>query len=155
MQSERNSFKGKVRLTSAGGVVLRSSPGQASEVVICGRSSENLWALPKGTPHSGEAEVETAKREVEEETGLNVRTGPFIAEIRYSFVRPADGARCDKRVRFYLMQAVGGDTANHDGEFDQVLWLSAEEALSRLTYQNEARIVKKALALAAAEGRAG
>jgi hypothetical protein len=42
------------------------------------------------------------------------------------------------------MQAVGGDTANHDGEYDVVEWFPIGEALRRLSYPNEARVVDKA-----------
>ena len=40
--------------------------------------------------------------------------------------------------------SVGGDTANHDGEYDVVEWFPIGEALRRLSYPNEARVVDKA-----------
>ena len=65
---------------SAGGVVLRPDPenGGKLSVALCHRRSESLWALPKGTPEEGESVSETAAREVTEETGLQVETGPAI-----------------------------------------------------------------------------
>jgi 8-oxo-dGTP pyrophosphatase MutT (NUDIX family) len=53
------------RAVSAGGVVCRENDGQL-EVLLCGRSSQGLWALPKGTPDQGENLEQTAVREVEE-----------------------------------------------------------------------------------------
>ena len=41
--------------------------------MICGRDSDGVWGLPKGTPNEGETIEETALREVSEETGLEVR----------------------------------------------------------------------------------
>ncbi len=117
-----------------------------SEVVLCYRANENLWALPKGTPEDGESKEETARREVTEESGLEVVSGPSVGENRYSFVR--DGIIYEKVVYFYLMSAVGGDTGLHDEEFDLVEWVPVEQAMEQLTFKNESRIVEKALPMA-------
>ena len=116
------------------------------EVVLCYRQSENLWALPKGTPEEGESIEETARREVTEESGLEVVSGPSVGETRYSFGR--DGIIYEKVVYFYLMSAVGGDTGRHDEEFDLVEWVPVKQAMEQLTFKNESRIVEKALPMA-------
>lgn len=136
------------RLVSAGGVVYRVRDGTV-EVVLCGRREPPRWSLPKGTPDPGETLEETALREVHEETGLEPRMVGPLQSIEYWFVRPDDRVRCHKTVHFYLMESVGGDTSLHDPEFDVVEWLPAEEALRRLTYANEARVLERALAVIA------
>jgi 8-oxo-dGTP pyrophosphatase MutT (NUDIX family) len=143
------------RVTSAGGVVLRSGP-DGPEVLVCGRNGDGLWALPKGTPEPGETIEETALREVREETGVEVEVTANIGDIRYWFSRPKEGVRFLKTVRHYLMRAVGGDPSLHDHEFDEVRWFPAAEALKLLTYRNESRILRQALEVAAAleEGKA-
>ena len=134
-------------LVSAGGVVHRA--GESSgEVVLCGRSQPPIWSLPKGTPELGETRVQTAIREVVEETGLKVKIECFIDSIEYWFVRPTDGVRCHKSVLFYLMSATGGDTSRHDHEFDDVRWFPVPEALMTLTYGDETKVVKKGLSMA-------
>ena len=79
-----------------------------------------MWSLPKGTPDGDETPEETALREVHEETGLQVRILDTIGDIHYRFVR--DGRRIDKTVHYYLMEATGGDLADHDHEFEEVRW---------------------------------
>ena len=139
--------KGRVEeLLSAGGVVYRIRD-QRVEVVICGRSSPVIWGLPKGTPDAGETREQTALREVNEETGLEVRTEGLIDSIDYWFARSADRVRLHKTVFFYLMSAHGGGLSLHDHEFDVVNWCPAEEACETLTYENEVRIVKKGLSM--------
>ena len=118
------------------------------EVALCGRSSQSLWALPKGTPESGEAREQTALREVSEETGLEVVIRDHIDDIDYWFVLPG-GVRCHKTVYYYLMTATGGDMSRHDSEFDDVRWFPASEALRAMTYQNEVKVVEKGLSMAA------
>src|SRR5215213_7925424 len=89
------------RVVSAGGVVLR--PGDdGPEVLLCGRSADNVWALPKGTPEEGETLEETARREVREETGVDAEPEALVGEIKYWFSRPQQGVRFFKTVRHYL-----------------------------------------------------
>jgi bis(5'-nucleosidyl)-tetraphosphatase len=131
-------------VTSAGGVVFRVTD-QGREVLVCGRSSDGLWALPKGTPEPGETLEQTALREVREETGVEVAQDGIVGEIKYWFSRPQEGVRFNKTVRHYLFHPVGGDTSLHDHEFDDVRWFPVQEALKMLTYTNEARILRMAI----------
>lgn len=150
-----------IRAFSAGGVVFRLNAGGAYEekstsgtwesaqysnmsieVVLVGRSHSGIWALPKGTPESGETLEQVAVREVQEETGLKVRLITYIGNITYSFVH--DRIRYQKQVRHFLFEAIGGDTSLHDAEYDRVEWFSIPEALRRLTYQNEVNILSQA-----------
>lgn len=130
---------------SAGGVVYRTGE-RGIEVVLCGRTPEGLWALPKGTPERGESLHETALREVSEETGLGVEIVGDLGTIEYVFARPVQGVRFEKTVYHYLMQPTGiGSVSDHDGEYDRVQWFPAEEALRIMTHRNEAQVVRRAL----------
>ncbi len=127
--------------------MYREGPG-GTEVVLCGRTSQSLWALPKGTPEAGETREQTALREVSEETGLEVVIRKYIGDIEYSFFLPG-GERCHKTVYYYLMTHTGGDMSRHDSEFDDVQWFPAPNALETMTHQNEVRVVEKGLSMVA------
>jgi 8-oxo-dGTP pyrophosphatase MutT (NUDIX family) len=132
------------KATSAGGVVFRVTEG-VRDVLLCGRSSDGLWALPKGTPEPGETLEQTALREVREETGVEVEPDGVVGEIKYWFSRPREGVRYNKTVRHYLLHPIGGDPSLHDHEFDEVRWFPVQEALKLMTYANEVRILRMAL----------
>jgi 8-oxo-dGTP pyrophosphatase MutT (NUDIX family) len=130
---------------SAGGVVFRrSGPGEL-EVALVGRRRPVRWALPKGTRRPNESLERTAVREVEEETGLQVRLLQPIGTIRYTFELAR--IRYDKTVDFYLMQAIGGDTDKHDHEYEFAQWFPVGEAVRQIAYPNEARLVEQALGI--------
>lgn len=132
------------RAVSAGGVVYRVVDGQV-QIVLCGRLANQIWGLPKGTPLKGEDLVQTALREVREETGLDVRAIEPIGEIDYWFV--ARGVRFHKTVHYYLMEPIGGDLSRHDPEYDVVHWFAIEDAYRQMSYRNEVEIVRKAAEL--------
>ncbi len=129
---------------SAGGVVFRTGENGV-EFAICGRDSDGVWGLPKGTPDPGESLEQTAVREVTEETGLEVRPVDKLGVIEYWFSR--EGVRYHKWVHYYLMAATGGDTVAHDVEYDRVEWFPVEAALKTLTFKNEVDMAEKAKAL--------
>jgi 8-oxo-dGTP pyrophosphatase MutT (NUDIX family) len=140
------------RATSAGGVVHRSVDGR-HEIVILHRRVPVLWALPKGTPDSGETIEETALRETREETGLEVEIEATIGSIRYFFVRGS--TRFHKTVHFFLMAPIGGALELHDREFDEARWAPVEEALALLTHATERSMVERAMKLLEGVGEAG
>jgi 8-oxo-dGTP pyrophosphatase MutT (NUDIX family) len=143
--------------TSAGGIVVRFE-GDVPHLVVGSRRRDRdivTWTLPKGTPNPGETREVTALREVEEETVLQVRiTGP-LDSIDYQFIQR--GMRIHKTVHYFFMEPVGGDLAQHDHEFEEVRWISFDDAAHLLTFDTERALVQKALqelAVAAADGRA-
>ena len=157
-------------LVSAGGVVYRWVDGKV-EAVLCGRNvpvrpsvnsapaisaSSNSgearsgyvrWSLAKGTPDPGETLEETALREVREETGLEVEIDAPLGSIEYWFAERGGKVRFHKTVHFYLMAPRGGDTSQHDPEFDVVQWFPYDQALEAVGYPNEAEVLRKALKL--------
>ena len=135
---------------SAGGVVYRVEGG-AREVLLCGLHVPALWALPKGTPDPGETLEQTALREAQEETGLEVVIQAPLGSIEYWFFRSQDEVRCHKTVHFYLMSPVGGSLSLHDPEFDVVQWFHEGEVLRAMTYAEEVRMVEKALSIVPVE----
>ena len=138
--------------TSAGGIVIRYVDGRPQLVVGSRRrdSDARTWTLPKGTPDGNEVLEETALREVEEETGLEVRITAPLESIEYTFVQ--SGRRIHKTVHYFMMEPVGGDLARHDHEFDEVRWIDFDEAPTMLTFETERGLVAQAADRLASSG---
>ena len=137
------------RATSAGGVVHRTEGGRV-EIVLVRRRQPPLWALPKGTPDSGETLAETAIRETREETGLRVEIEEPISAITYFFVHGR--TRFHKTVHFFLMHPIGGRLEDHDHEFDEVRWVHIDEALRVMTHATERGVVQRAVEILSQRG---
>ncbi len=118
------------------------------QVLLVHRRSPRLWALPKGTPDSGETVEETAVRETREETGVVPAIEAPLASIRYFFVRGS--TRFHKTVHFFLMRPIGGAIEDHDAEFDEVRWTDIDEAIAVLSHDTERSVVEEAAMLLAA-----
>ncbi len=127
---------------SAGGVVYRRA-GDGLEVLLL-QTPGGVWGLPKGTPDHGETLLQTARREVREETGLEVAAEEKVGAIDYWFVRAEQRERLHKFVHFWIMRPVGGRLDQHDHEHVSVRWFPLSEALRRVTHRNSAQILERA-----------
>ena len=128
---------------AAGGVVFRNTE-MSLQVVLVSRRNDDLCALPKGRPESGESIRETAIREVKEETGLEVEIIEYIGDVKYSFLN-SNQKKVNKVAEYFLMIPIGGDFDKHDQEFDEVDWYDIHHASEILTHKNQTHIIDKAI----------
>ena len=91
---------------ASGGVVWRTGDDGALETALVHRPKYDDWSLPKGKPDAGEHPLETAVREVVEETGLTVVAGRRSVRTRYQ-VGLRDGRTAAKEVDYWLMHGLG------------------------------------------------
>jgi 8-oxo-dGTP pyrophosphatase MutT (NUDIX family) len=129
---------------SAGGVVVRDGPGGV-EVALAARRTRKgdlAWGLPKGVIERGEQPEQTALREVQEETGLQAEIIRPLGEISYWFVW--EGERVRKKVAFFLMRTVGGDTSLHDHEMEEIRWFPLDQAIKKASYPSERDVIRRA-----------
>jgi 8-oxo-dGTP pyrophosphatase MutT (NUDIX family) len=135
-------------LRAAGGLLARRVAGQLRLAIVHRTRYGNPrdaagggdWSLPKGKLEDDESFADAAVREVEEETGCRgqIVGAPLRSEYQVAG-RP-------KVVLFFPMAFVedGGDV--DADEVSEVLWLTPEAALARLSYESERAIVRQAFA---------
>ena len=130
---------------SAGGVVFRGDKGQI-EVVIVSVGGQNRWQLPKGMVEKGESPETAAVREAREEAGVSSEVVQLIETIEYWYAGLDNGIRVrfHKRVHFFLLRYVSGDTKDHDCEVNEARWVPIDDATSQLAFDNEQRVMVRA-----------
>jgi len=132
---------------SIGGVVFTIIEGTPHYLLLhypsAAKTNQEYWDLPKGHAEEGEEELDTARREIEEETGL--RDIEFIdgfqESIHYFF--QFEGKTISKTVTFYLAGVKTQDITISD-EHIGYQWLPYLEATKQATYQNAKAILTKA-----------
>jgi bis(5'-nucleosidyl)-tetraphosphatase len=100
------------------------------------------WSFPKGHAEGGESPLETAGRELKEETNLEiVRTllDNSLSE-EYSFKR--DGHLVHKKVTYFVAE-VTGDLRLQDDEIEEASWLSLDQLEGRATFEEAKRLCRR------------
>ena len=106
-------------------------------------NSRDGWVLPKGTVEKGETYEQTAVREVNEETGADVRIRAYIGSTNYSF--KAGHKNIDKIVHWYLCESDSYDCVPQKEEyFYDAGYYKYHEAYHLLEYPNEKQILSDA-----------
>jgi len=132
---------------SAGALIFRKDKGIIKYLLLhypsTSKAPRDYWDLPKGHIEKREKELETVKREVEEETGLkDLRFIEGFKEwIKYFF--RFKGKTVFKIVTFYLAET---ETKEIETSFEHIgyKWLPYKEALAKLTFKNAKEILEKA-----------
>ncbi len=125
------------------------------EIALIATRGGTRWQLPKGTCEPGETVEQTALREVKEECGLAGQCEAHLGAIEYWYWdthHRTTPELVQKRVDFYLMQAVGGELSDASIEVDSVNWFTLSQASQVLTYPSEREMVSRATGLLAASG---
>lgn len=128
---------------SAGAIVFRKEKHENKFLLLEYNYKNRFWDFPKGNIEKDESEIDTAKREVKEETGIKELI--IVPEFRekISYVYKKENKTIFKEVIFYLAETkerkikISEEHLNYN-------WLNYEEALKTLTYPTAKNILKKA-----------
>lgn len=106
------------------------------EVLLVHRPRYDDWTLPKGKAERGESAEDTARREVEEETGLVCRLGRELPSISYT-----DNMGRPKTVRYWAMEPTGEVEWEPNDEVDRMAWMGMDEARDALSYDRDITVL--------------
>ncbi|MFH1093783.1 MAG: NUDIX hydrolase [Candidatus Omnitrophota bacterium] len=129
---------------SAGAVLYRETEGKF-QVIIYSRGNSSQWCLPKGKIEKDETRQETAIREVKEETGLDGEIIEHLKDIHYSYVDKRRKLNLNKTVHYFLMKYCQGEINTADAGVEEVVWVDIEEAIEKVTFDNEKQTLQRAM----------
>jgi 8-oxo-dGTP pyrophosphatase MutT (NUDIX family) len=125
------------RVSQAGAVVFRTDGGSVRILLVGSRKNPGVWVFPKGHLEAGESHADAALREAEEEAGiLGTVVGPVGPALAFQ------SGDEQVAVEYYLVHLTE-DAPSPEGR--QKVWLSPDEALERLDFQNARDLLRAAV----------
>ena len=109
--------------------------------VLLIQQNEGHWGFPKGHVEDGETEIETAIREVKEETNIDVI--PYESKRYEQEYVMKNGIL--KQVVFFLAKSTSSEIKAQECEIKNIKWFNFEEAFSIITYENTKNLLKQVL----------
>ena len=128
-----------VVVRAAGCAVWRVAAGGTLETALVHRPRYDDWSLPKGKPDAGEHLLQTAAREVAEETGLEIVVGRRSVRTCYEVAGP-EGAPVPKEVDYWTAQWTAGDFVPND-EADVLRWLPLDDAAHLCSHEHDRAVL--------------
>ena len=124
---------------SCGAVVVHGHGAATRYLLIKNRRSSN-WGFPKGHMEIGETPKDTARREIFEETGLTV---VFLPQF-HNYSKYRIGKNVEKLVEVFLAYAEDTAVRIQQSEIDDLVWLTYEDAVVALKFDNDKTILRHA-----------
>ena len=129
----------KTKIDVSYGIIPIRKTEQKTEVLLIHQYSHiknNVyWTFPKGHVEGDESPQETAKRELYEETGLQVHE--FLSEqvftTEYTFTW--EGMLVNKTAAFFVATIQEGETNHQEAEVKDSEWLPLDQVIDKLDYK--------------------
>ncbi len=126
---------------SCGAVVFYRESDEIIRILLVKNHNSRHWSFPKGHVELGEAEEFTAKREIKEETNLDVKIyNGFREETDY-----CPFGKIRKHVVFFLAESKSSRVKIQESEIDSYLWATVRQAHSLCSYDNDHKLIDKAI----------
>lgn len=98
--------------------------------VLLVQHNEGHWDFPKGHMEKDETEEETAKREVLEETGIEIE----IVSEQKNEIEYKPEMNVQKKVVFFEAKKIGGNLKRQESEIQNIEWIPLEDVFEKITY---------------------
>ncbi len=132
-----------VRETTAGGIVFRRKNGEVQ--ILLAQDAKDRWTIAKGHVEEGEVTRETAKREIQEETGLQeMSVMDWLGKISFRYRRQSSLVLMTMHV--YLVQAQGDtDKLKKEEWMNGISWFNVPDALDKIEYEDIGKLILLAM----------
>ena len=128
---------------SAGAVIYHQERNQIKFLLL--QYMQKHWDFPRGHVEPGEGEEQTARREIEEETGLNnLEILPGFREKISWFYRKKGEPKPSYKEAVYFLARTSTTSINLSPEHTAFKWLDFADAKKQATFINARQVLDKA-----------
>ncbi len=127
---------------SAGGIIFRIEKGEIKYLLLHYKYKSEYYGFARGNIEEDESEIEAAKREIEEETGIKeLEFAEGFKEKQKLFYR-REGKLIYKEIILFLAETKEKEikVTEHIG----FIWADYEEAIKLLKFKNDKMLLEKA-----------
>ena len=125
---------------SCGFVVYKKVQGVCCYLII--RANNGEYGFPKGHMENAESEIETAVRELREETNLEVRMIPgFRRRLEYPFPNKPDVM---KIAVYFMGECAEEDIVCQEAEVAEAMFVPFERAIELLSFGDTRQVLREA-----------
>lgn len=127
----------RIKQKSIGAIILNAQ----NQVLLMFSAQNKYWEFPKGKVERGERELDTLKREMEEETGIRrFRLHPSFREYLYYTFR-VNNQIIQKVVVYYLFKT--GAAVKLSDEHSDYKWVNPDEVAQCLKHVNQRDLMRR------------
>ncbi len=126
--------------TSCGAIVYTKRDGQYLFVIV--QEQSGAYSFPKGHMESGETEIETARREIFEETSGRPAFLDGFREMDEYDLKEKPGTR--KQVVYFLAECGNEPLVPQQGEIREIVLLPYDQAIQCFEYEGTRRVLTSA-----------
>jgi bis(5'-nucleosidyl)-tetraphosphatase len=110
-----------------------------------GSGGDTLWTFPKGRGEKDETPIQTAIRELKEETGLDMVSYDADSPVNTSYTFMRNGEQVEKTSTYYVGFAENKECVIQPEEVKEAGWFHIDEARERITFPDYKILLDEAL----------
>ena len=124
---------------SCGAIVYKKENNELKFLLVY--QSNGHYSFPKGHVENQETELETALREIKEETNLDVEIDP---NFRHQITYLVESKNVMKDTVYFVAIPTSFDLKSQEGEINECVWCSYGGVLEKLEFDNTKEVFKNA-----------
>ncbi len=130
-----------VHETTSGGIIFRRDKETKKLEILLIQDAKNRWTIPKGHVEEGEQPKDTAKREIQEETGLQeMNVMSWLGKVNFRYRRTHTLVLMTMHI--YLVEGLGDtNKLNPEDWLTDIKWIPATDAIDKIAYDDIGKLI--------------